>query len=67
MKPEKSPKACRVQTYSPPSCGYRDESSSTLAANGRKKPNRAKIQRRIALGPAAAAVAIQRRLRPLTK
>ena len=38
----------------------------TLAASGRKKPTSAPIHTIRMLGPAAAAVAVQRTLRPLT-
>lgn len=66
MNAGKGPKASRVQTYKPPSAGYRDERSSTQAARGTKNPQRAVNQTAMAEGPVAAAVAIQRRLSPET-
>ena len=64
--PANGPKACFVQTYKPPSSGYRDDNSSTVNTSGTKRNAAAIAHSTSALGPAAAAVAIQRRLNVVT-
>ena len=63
----KGPKAALLQTYKPPSPGYRDDSSRTVNTSGMKKHSAASTQSPTAPGPAAAAAAIQRRLKVVTK
>src|SRR5580765_2863120 len=64
--PAKGPNARLLQTYRPPSSGYRDDNSSTVKTSGTNRNAAATTQRTRALGPAAAAIAIQRKLHVVT-
>jgi len=66
MNAANGPKARLLQTYGPPSCGYRDESSSTVNTSGTYRPQAAITQITSPLGPAAAAVATHRTLKLVT-
>jgi len=64
MNPAKSPKASLVQTYTPPSSGWREDSAIVQIPSGRAIAKKPMIQTAIAEAPPAAAVATHCRFVP---